>query len=72
MAQVGGRLGVGQNDYTGLSTSIVWRSVRSHAAAKLEALSSNDRDEIEIAAIRRFGSGVRPASPSHAGWRQRF
>jgi cell division protein FtsZ len=42
-----------QHDYSGLSTPSVWRSARSHAAAKVEALSSNGMDEIEIPAFLR-------------------
>ncbi len=53
VAQAGGRPGPGQNDYSGLSTPSVWRSARSHAAAKVEALSSNGMDEIEIPAFLR-------------------
>jgi cell division protein FtsZ len=41
-------------DYSGLSTPSVWRTARSHsAAAKVEALSSNGMDEIEIPAFLR-------------------
>ena len=42
-----------QHDYSNLSTPSVWRSARSHAAAKVEALSSNGMDEIEIPAFLR-------------------
>ena len=53
VAQVGqngqGRAG----DYSGLSTPSVWRSARTQAAAKVEALSSNGMDEIEIPALLR-------------------
>ena len=45
---IGGGIG-----YTNLSTPSVWRSARSHAAAKVEALSSNGMDEIEIPAFLR-------------------
>ena len=41
------------HDYSKLSTPSVWRSARSHAAAKVEALSSNGMDEIEIPAFLR-------------------
>jgi cell division protein FtsZ len=43
----------GQPDYAGLSTPSVWRSARTQAAAKVEALSSNGMDEIEIPAFLR-------------------
>ncbi len=42
-----------QHDYSGLSTPSVWRSARTQAAAKVEALSSNGMDEIEIPAFLR-------------------
>jgi cell division protein FtsZ len=42
-----------QHDYSGLSTPSVWRSGRTQAAAKVEALSSNGMDEIEIPAFLR-------------------
>ncbi len=48
--------GVGQSsqtDYGTLSTPSVWRTNRHHAAAKVEALSSNGMDEIEIPAFLR-------------------
>ncbi len=44
---------VGGTDYTGLNTPSVWRNARSQAAAKVEALSSNGMDEIEIPAFLR-------------------
>ncbi|MBS1179785.1 MAG: cell division protein FtsZ, partial [Proteobacteria bacterium] len=41
-------------DYSSLSTPSVWRTARSQsAAAKVEALSSNGMDEIEIPAFLR-------------------
>ncbi len=43
----------GGTDYTGLNTPSVWRNARSQAAAKVEALSSNGMDEIEIPAFLR-------------------
>ena len=43
----------GQQDYAGLNTPSVWRSARTQAAAKVEALSSNGMDEIEIPAFLR-------------------
>jgi len=42
-----------QHDYSKLATPSVWRSARSHAAAKVEALSSNGMDDIEIPAFLR-------------------
>jgi len=41
------------HDYTGLNTPSVWRSARSQAAAKVDALASNGMDEIEIPAFLR-------------------
>ena len=41
------------HDYSGLSTPSVWRSGRMQAAAKVEALTSNGMDEIEIPAFLR-------------------
>jgi cell division protein FtsZ len=52
-AMAGGHPGGGGHDYSNLSTPSVWRSARSHAAAKVEALSSNGMDEIEIPAFLR-------------------
>ncbi|MBL8351514.1 MAG: cell division protein FtsZ [Burkholderiaceae bacterium] len=49
----GGHPAQAQHDYSNLSTPSVWRSARSHAAAKVEALSSNGMDEIEIPAFLR-------------------
>ena len=43
----------GGSDYTTLNTPSVWRNARSQAAAKVEALSSNGMDEIEIPAFLR-------------------
>jgi len=42
-----------QHDYSGMTTPSVWRSARTQAAAKVEALSSNGMDEIEIPAFLR-------------------
>jgi cell division protein FtsZ len=42
-----------QTDYGALNTPSVWRSGRTQAAAKVEALSSNGMDEIEIPAFLR-------------------
>jgi len=50
---VSGSPGQQQHDYSGLSTPSVWRSARTQAAAKVEALSSNGMDEIEIPAFLR-------------------
>ncbi len=51
--QVGGAPAAGGHDYSNLSTPSVWRSARTQAAAKVEALSSNGMDEIEIPAFLR-------------------
>ena len=40
-----------QHSYEGLNTPSVWRSARTHAAAKVDALASNGMDEIEIPAF---------------------
>ncbi|NRF71512.1 cell division protein FtsZ [Aquincola sp. S2] len=53
VAQPGPGQQVQQHDYSGLSTPSVWRSARTQAAAKVEALSSNGMDEIEIPAFLR-------------------
>jgi cell division protein FtsZ len=42
-----------QHDYAGLNTPSVWRSPRSQAAARVDALASNGMDEIEIPAFLR-------------------
>mgnify|MGYP003596907569 CR=1 FL=1 len=39
--------------YEALNTPSVWRSARSQAAAKVDALASNGMDEIEIPAFLR-------------------
>ncbi|MGM9489233.1 cell division protein FtsZ [Ideonella sp. YS5] len=44
---------VPQQDYSQLATPSVWRTGRTQAAAKVEALSSNGMDEIEIPAFLR-------------------
>jgi cell division protein FtsZ len=41
------------HDYGQYATPSVWRSNRAQAAAKVEALSSNGMDEIEIPAFLR-------------------
>ncbi|MFN3888471.1 MAG: cell division protein FtsZ [Aquabacterium sp.] len=43
----------GGNDFSGLNTPSVWRSGRTQAAAKVDALASNGMDEIEIPAFLR-------------------
>ncbi|WP_395703300.1 cell division protein FtsZ [Aquabacterium sp.] len=53
VAQVGPGAPAAPHDYSGLSTPSVWRSARTQAAAKVEALSSNGMDEIEIPAFLR-------------------
>ena len=55
-AALGGGSSMGstvQQDYSSLTTPSVWRSARTQAAAKVEALSSNGMDEIEIPAFLR-------------------
>ncbi len=42
-----------QHSYERLNTPSVWRSARSQAAAKADALASNGMDEIEIPAFLR-------------------
>ena len=42
-----------QNSYEGLNTPSVWRSARSQAAAKVDALASNGMDDIDIPAFLR-------------------
>ncbi len=41
------------HDYSGLNTPSVWRSGRTQAAARVDALASNGMDEIEIPAFLR-------------------
>jgi cell division protein FtsZ len=53
VAQVGPGVPPAPHDYSNLSTPSVWRSARTQAAAKVEALSSNGMDEIEIPAFLR-------------------
>jgi cell division protein FtsZ len=52
VAQPGNGLAPGQ-DFAALNTPSVWRSARSQAAAKVDALASNGMDEIEIPAFLR-------------------
>jgi cell division protein FtsZ len=40
-------------DYSQLATPSVWRNPRTQAAAKVDALSANGMDEIEIPAFLR-------------------
>jgi cell division protein FtsZ len=53
----GGMGGMGHasssHDFSGLNTPSVWRSGRTQAAAKVDALASNGMDEIEIPAFLR-------------------
>ncbi len=44
---------MGQPSYEGMNTPSVWRTNRTHAAAKVDALASNGMDEIEIPAFLR-------------------
>jgi cell division protein FtsZ len=44
---------MGQPSYEGRNTPSVWRTNRTHAAAKVDALASNGMDEIEIPAFLR-------------------
>ncbi len=44
---------MGQPSYGGMNTPSVWRTNRTHAAAKVDALASNGMDEIEIPAFLR-------------------
>ena len=48
-----GQAAVPQPDYGQYATPSVWRSNRAQAAARVEALSSNGMDEIEIPAFLR-------------------
>ena len=43
----------GGNDFSGLNTPSVWRSGRTQAAQKVDALASNGMDELEIPAFLR-------------------
>ena len=45
--------GMGQPSYESMNTPSVWRTNRTHAAAKVDALASNGMDEIEIPAFLR-------------------
>ncbi|MEK6669815.1 cell division protein FtsZ [uncultured Aquabacterium sp.] len=50
----GSSIGMGHaSDFSGLNTPSVWRSGRTQAAAKVDALASNGMDEIEIPAFLR-------------------
>ena len=46
-------MGHAQHSYEGLNTPSVWRSARSQAAAKVDALASNGMDDIDIPAFLR-------------------
>ncbi|MFN4264576.1 MAG: cell division protein FtsZ [Aquabacterium sp.] len=46
-------MGAASSDFSGLNTPSVWRSGRTQAAAKVDALASNGMDEIEIPAFLR-------------------
>ncbi|MDO9237103.1 MAG: cell division protein FtsZ [Aquabacterium sp.] len=48
-----GHASVGGHDFSGMNTPSVWRSGRTQAAAKVDALVSNGMDEIEIPAFLR-------------------
>jgi cell division protein FtsZ len=52
-AQTMGAAAPAQQDYGALATPSVWRTGRTQAAAKVEALSNNGMDEIEIPAFLR-------------------
>jgi len=52
-AQTLGAAAPAQQDYGALATPSVWRTGRTQAAAKVEALSNNGMDEIEIPAFLR-------------------
>ena len=56
VAQPGPQAGIAapQHSYEGLNTPSVWRSARSQAAAKVDALASNGMGEIEIPAFLRM------------------
>ena len=50
----GSAIGMGHaSDFSGMNTPSVWRSGRTQAAAKVDALASNGMDEIEIPAFLR-------------------
>ncbi|WP_428420421.1 cell division protein FtsZ [Methylibium sp.] len=51
--QSGGLAAPTQHDYAGMQVPSVWRSGRTQAAAKVDALASNGMDEIEIPAFLR-------------------
>jgi cell division protein FtsZ len=46
-------MGVGQTNYSGLEVPSVWRTNRTQAAAKVDALSSGGMDDLEIPAFLR-------------------
>jgi cell division protein FtsZ len=45
--------GIGQPDYDGMAVPSVWRTNRTQAAAKVDALSSGGMDDFEIPAFLR-------------------
>lgn len=49
----GGGGATGGNDYTGMNVPTVWRSNRTNAAARVDALSSGGMDELDIPAFLR-------------------
>ncbi len=51
--QPGVTVAAAQPDYTGMQVPSVWRTGRTQAAAKVDALASNGMDEIEIPAFLR-------------------
>jgi len=53
MAHPAAGTSTGGSDFSGLNTPSVWRSGRTQAAAKVDALASNGMDEIEIPAFLR-------------------
>ena len=53
LAQSGGASAAMHHSYEGLNTPSVWRTNRTHAAAKVDALVNNGMDEIEIPAFLR-------------------
>ena len=48
-----GGAAAGGNDYTGMNVPTVWRSNRTNAAARVDALSSGGMDELDIPAFLR-------------------
>lgn len=48
----------GAGDYAGVNIPSVWRDAQSQAAAKVDALSSNGMDEIEIVPAQAGGLSI--------------